>query len=199
MTVTPLRIVRRVGYTVLEIADRVRDEADTYRFLEELRWKGAPRCCHGASENVRYVKPANGTTRRTSSGSMSQRRVQHQEVERYRAHAAPHEARRRQAPHLQADQRLVPRRSRDCGLKSVYPHLDARAVCTEVVGSGRVVVVNDPASHLHPCMLPVRPEVWTRDPGVFDGFLRLHEERFSSHGAVRVIGVKRINLVSDCA
>lgn len=68
--------MRVVRYTVLQIADRVRDEADAYLFLEELRWKGTAVCAHCASENVRYLKPANGKSRATSGGaSMSQRRV----------------------------------------------------------------------------------------------------------------------------
>lgn len=66
-----------VGYTVLEIADRVRDEADAYLFVEELRWgKGnEPVCPHCEHHGATYIEPTNGKSRATRTGSMSQRRV----------------------------------------------------------------------------------------------------------------------------
>ena len=74
-TVTPPPHNEVVGLTVLQIADRIRTDADAYRFMEELRWKGRPVCCHCDSENVAYMRPANGRSRATSSGSQSERRV----------------------------------------------------------------------------------------------------------------------------
>ena len=36
-----------MGMTLLELADQLRDEADAYKFLEELRWPdGEPICPH---------------------------------------------------------------------------------------------------------------------------------------------------------
>jgi transposase-like protein len=61
--------------TVTALADRLRTEADAWEFLEELRWPGGVACpkCHGS--DVYLIVPKNGTSRRTSSGSMSQRRT----------------------------------------------------------------------------------------------------------------------------
>ena len=61
--------------TVTALADRLRSEADAWEFLEELRWPGGVECpkCHGS--DVYLVKPKNGHSRRTSSGSMSERRT----------------------------------------------------------------------------------------------------------------------------
>jgi transposase-like protein len=59
------------------LADRIASEADAYEFLEELRWDGKPVCPHcGESERRPYfLKPANGSTRKTRTGSVSERRV----------------------------------------------------------------------------------------------------------------------------
>jgi len=61
--------------TVTALTDRLRTEADAWEFLEELRWPNGPKCpaCHGT--DVYLIQPKNGTSRRTSSGSMSQRRT----------------------------------------------------------------------------------------------------------------------------
>jgi len=61
--------------TVTAIADKVRTEADAWKFLEDLRWPNGPICpnCHGA--DVYLIVPKNGVSRKTSSGSMSQRRT----------------------------------------------------------------------------------------------------------------------------
>ena len=62
--------------TVLQIADRIRSEADAYLFLEELRWgDGDPVCFHCDSLGASYVEPANGVSRKTRTGAMSERRV----------------------------------------------------------------------------------------------------------------------------
>ena len=62
-------------YTVTTLADRLRSEADAWEFLEELRWPKGIVCptCHGS--DVYLIKPRNGVSRRTVSGSMSQRRT----------------------------------------------------------------------------------------------------------------------------
>jgi transposase-like protein len=61
--------------TVSELFDRLRTEADAWEFLEELRWPNGPKCpaCHGS--DVYLIQPKNGVSRRTVSGSMSQRRT----------------------------------------------------------------------------------------------------------------------------
>jgi len=61
--------------TVTALADRLRSEADAWEFLEELRWPNGPICpkCHGS--DVYLIVPKNGVSRRTVSGSMSQRRT----------------------------------------------------------------------------------------------------------------------------
>lgn len=64
-----------MGTTVTALADRLRTEADAWEFLEELRWPDGVVCptCHGT--DVYLIVPKNGTSRRTVSGSMSQRRT----------------------------------------------------------------------------------------------------------------------------
>jgi transposase-like protein len=62
--------------TVVQIADRLRTEADAYRFLEALRWgDGDPVCPHCDNEGATYIRPLNGTSRKTRTGAMSERRV----------------------------------------------------------------------------------------------------------------------------
>jgi transposase-like protein len=75
LTVTPSRIIRDVGLTVLQIADRIQTEGDAYLFLEELRWSAGAECPHCASADVAYMAPANGVSRKTRTGAASQRRV----------------------------------------------------------------------------------------------------------------------------
>ncbi|MFP4512107.1 MAG: IS1595 family transposase [Acidimicrobiales bacterium] len=64
-------------FSVLAIANRIPDEASAYRFLEELRWgKDAdPTCPHCSSVGAYFLNPNNGTSRKTRTGSASQRRV----------------------------------------------------------------------------------------------------------------------------
>jgi hypothetical protein len=66
-----------MGYSVFQLADRLRDDADAYLFLEELRWgDGLPICPHCNNEGATYLTPKNGKDRLTSGGkSVSQRRV----------------------------------------------------------------------------------------------------------------------------
>lgn len=58
------------------LAARLSTEADAYQLLEELRWADGVVCPHCASIAQHYfLKPANGTDRKTRTGSKSQRRV----------------------------------------------------------------------------------------------------------------------------
>jgi transposase-like protein len=63
-----------VGLTVLQLADKLRDEADAYKFLEDLRWNGEPVCSHCGADRPYFLKARDGE-RRTRTGSTSQRRV----------------------------------------------------------------------------------------------------------------------------
>jgi transposase-like protein len=66
-----------MGYTVMQLTDRLRSNADAYLFMEELRWgDGLPVCPHCTNEGATYLEPKNGTARKTSGGkTMSERRV----------------------------------------------------------------------------------------------------------------------------
>lgn len=57
------------------LADRVTTEAEAYELLEQLRWGNQPVCPHCAAGNPMFIRPMNGETRRTRTGSMSARRV----------------------------------------------------------------------------------------------------------------------------
>ena len=51
-------------------------EAAAYALLEDLRWHGQPVCPHcGSAAEHRYIEPRNGVSRKTRTGSMSERRV----------------------------------------------------------------------------------------------------------------------------
>jgi transposase-like protein len=66
----------RMSMTVLQLADRLRTEADAYLLLEELRWHGRPVCPHCGSIGEHYfLKPSNGSSRKTRTGAASERRV----------------------------------------------------------------------------------------------------------------------------
>jgi transposase-like protein len=65
-----------MGLTMVELIDRLDTEADAYQFLEELRWPTAePDCPHCGHVGATFIVPANGLSRRTTSGTMSERRV----------------------------------------------------------------------------------------------------------------------------
>lgn len=57
------------------LMDRVRDEVDAYELLEDVRWKGEPACPHCGATDPYFLKPSNGVSRKTRTGSMSVRRV----------------------------------------------------------------------------------------------------------------------------
>ncbi len=65
-----------MGMTLLQIADRLTTEADAYRYMEELRWgDGDPVCPHCDHLGASFITPANGVSRKTRTGAMSERRV----------------------------------------------------------------------------------------------------------------------------
>jgi transposase-like protein len=62
--------------SVPQLALRIPTEADAYEFLEQLRWDGKPVCPHCGTDRPPYfLKPRNGASRATRTGSESQRRV----------------------------------------------------------------------------------------------------------------------------
>ena len=66
----------RNSLSVVRLADELRTEADAYLFLEDVRWGDRPVCPHCGSVRRHYfLKPSNGTSRKTRTGSESQRRV----------------------------------------------------------------------------------------------------------------------------
>lgn len=63
-------------FSIPRLLAQVPTEADAYEFLEALRWEDGVVCPHCASVAKHYfLKPANGTTRKTRTGAASQRRV----------------------------------------------------------------------------------------------------------------------------
>jgi hypothetical protein len=65
-----------MSMTVLQLADRLRTEADAYLLLEDMRWHGRPVCPHCGSVGEHYfLTPRNGSSRKTRTGTESERRV----------------------------------------------------------------------------------------------------------------------------
>jgi transposase-like protein len=65
-----------MSLNVLQLADKLRTEADAYEFLEELRWGKEQVCPHCGSVRQHYfLKPSNGASRKTRTGAASERRV----------------------------------------------------------------------------------------------------------------------------
>ncbi len=62
-------------FSVVGLANRIPDEASAYKLLEDLRWGDRPACPHCHSDHVYYLNPVNGSSRKTRTGSVSQRRV----------------------------------------------------------------------------------------------------------------------------
>jgi transposase-like protein len=62
--------------SIPKLAASIPTEADAYLKLEELRWNGHPVCPHcGVIDGAWYIRPLNGASRKTRTGTMSQRRV----------------------------------------------------------------------------------------------------------------------------
>jgi transposase-like protein len=65
-----------MSLSIPKLADRLRTEADAYKFLEELRWGDEQVCPHCGSIRQHYfLRPSNGASRKTRTGSTSERRV----------------------------------------------------------------------------------------------------------------------------
>lgn len=65
-----------MSMSVLQLADKLRTEADAYLYLEQLRWGERPLCPHCGSVGEHYfLTPANGRSRKTRTGAPSERRV----------------------------------------------------------------------------------------------------------------------------
>ena len=63
-------------FSVPALVAQVPTEADAYLLLERLRWNGEPVCPHCGTIGTHYfLTPRNGTSRKTRTGSLSQRRV----------------------------------------------------------------------------------------------------------------------------
>ena len=54
--------------TLASLSREIITEADAYRYLEGLRWKGSPACAHCGGLDVYLIVPKNGTSRRTRTG-----------------------------------------------------------------------------------------------------------------------------------
>lgn len=62
--------------SIPDLADRLHTEADAYKLLEDLRWGDEQVCPHCGSVRKHYfLNPSNGKSRKTRTGSASQRRV----------------------------------------------------------------------------------------------------------------------------
>lgn len=69
--------------TIIYLAIRCTDETEAWRLLEEMRWgdrntDDMPEnvaCSHCGCTDVHFIDPANGSTRKSVSGTMSARRV----------------------------------------------------------------------------------------------------------------------------
>jgi transposase-like protein len=62
--------------SMIQLADKLRTEADAYLLLEQMRWGDRPVCPHCGSVDEHYfLNPANGKSRKTRTGAVSERRV----------------------------------------------------------------------------------------------------------------------------
>gem|GEM_PF-7111445 len=65
-------------FSLMKLVDRCQTEAEAYEFLEEMRWgtdgpKACPHC--GSIKGAYFLKPKDGTSRKTRTGNSSHRRV----------------------------------------------------------------------------------------------------------------------------
>ncbi|MGO9198583.1 MAG: transposase [Acidimicrobiales bacterium] len=61
--------------TLASLTSAIVTEADAYRYFENLRWGDSPMCAHCDGADVYLIGCANGLSRKTRTGSYSQRRV----------------------------------------------------------------------------------------------------------------------------
>jgi transposase-like protein len=66
---------RTARTTIASLSRQIVTEADAYAFLETLCWGETPVCAHCGTENVYLIPPTNGVSRKTATGTMSERRV----------------------------------------------------------------------------------------------------------------------------
>ncbi|GAA3733013.1 IS1595 family transposase [Leifsonia bigeumensis] len=64
-------------FSIPKLVTDLKSEADAYLLLEQLRWGGTPDACPkcGTVGRCYFLNPANGSTRKTRTGSVSERRV----------------------------------------------------------------------------------------------------------------------------
>ncbi len=62
--------------SIIDLVEQIPTEAAAYTFMERLRWPDKPICPHcGSVAEHRFLAPENGSSRRTRTGTLSQRRV----------------------------------------------------------------------------------------------------------------------------
>jgi len=61
--------------TIATLSREILTESDAYRHLESLRWGHTPTCAHCDGTDAYLIPPANGVSRKTAGGTMSERRV----------------------------------------------------------------------------------------------------------------------------
>ena len=65
-----------MGLSIPQLATKLQTEADAYKFLEDLRWGNRPVCPHcGSARKPYFLTPKNGESRKTRTGTATQRRV----------------------------------------------------------------------------------------------------------------------------
>ena len=62
-------------FSIPSLAQEIQTEADAYRVLENLRWKGEPVCPHCGATAAYFIRPLNGSSRRTRTGAQTERRL----------------------------------------------------------------------------------------------------------------------------
>src|SRR4051794_16981438 len=69
-------MAKETDFSIPSLMRRLDSEAAAYMLLEELRWANGIVCPHcGSIAQHYFLKPANGATRKTRTGSQSERRV----------------------------------------------------------------------------------------------------------------------------
>ncbi len=64
-----------MAFSIPDLATKLQSESDAYKFLEELRWGDQPWCPHCGRTEPYFLKPQDGKSRKTRTGSRSERRV----------------------------------------------------------------------------------------------------------------------------
>jgi hypothetical protein len=64
-----------MGLSIPQLATKLQTEGDAYKFLEDLRWGERPVCPHCGGVDPYFLNPKNGNSRKTRTGTASQRRV----------------------------------------------------------------------------------------------------------------------------